>query len=396
VRSGALRAFIRALAAGVAECNASSVVGDGCVSFEAMGTPFVTVAIPCFNEERHISACLEDIFAQDYPSDRIEVLVGDGMSTDRTRALLHEISASHGGRLRIIDNPRRLQAPAMNAMIAAAKGEVIVRVDVHARYAPDYVRQCVAVLEETGADNVGGAQRAVAETWFQRALCAALDSPLGVGGARYRQTDSEGFVDTVFLGAFRRAIFDVVGGYDDKAVTNEDAELNQRILEAGGKVFLSRKIIVHYYPRDSFKGLARQYFKYGKGRARTLLKHASLPTPRPAIPFLLVVGGTTLLAVPSLRKLAPLGFGLYGLAAVVEAVRVSRRDSLALAPAIAAIFPVLHVAHGVGFGVGLLRYALRPDWSKGQGRAPSVDSKGNRHGSRPSAPFAKALKRLLD
>ena len=323
----------------------------------------MTIAIPCLDEERHIEACLDDVFAQDYPADRFEVIVADGMSTDRTRDILHEISARHPDRLRVIENPRRHQAPAMNAMIAEARGEVVVRMDVHARYAPDYVRQCVAVLEETGADNVGGAQRAVAETWFQRGLCAALDSPLGVGGARYRDPNMEGFVDTVFLGAFRRRVLDVVGGYDDNAVTNEDAELNQRILEAGGKVFLSRKIVVNYTPRSSFRSLARQYFKYGKGRARTLLKHKRFPTIRPALPFLMVAGGVTLLVVPPLQLLAPVAFGLYGGAVLVEAVRVSRRHGLALAPVVAAIFPVLHISHGVGFAVGLAQYALHPDWS---------------------------------
>jgi len=332
------------------------------LAFRAVGAPFVTIAIPCFNEERHIEACLEDVFAQDYPADRFEVLVADGMSTDLTRDILHGISTRHPDRLRIIDNPRRLQAPAMNAMIGAARGEVIVRMDVHARYASDYVRQCVAVLEETGADNVGGAQRAVAETWFQRALCAALDSPLGVGGARYRDPSTEGFVDTVFLGAFKRKVFDAVGGYDDNAVTNEDAELNQRILAAGGKVFLSPRIVVNYAPRSSFRTLSRQYFKYGKGRARTLLKHKRYPTIRPALPFLMVVGGATLLVVPPLQLLAPVAFGLYGAAALVEGIRVSRRHGLALAPVAAAIFPVLHVSHGVGFATGLAQYALHPDW----------------------------------
>lgn len=327
-----------------------------------MVAPRVSVVIPCFNEERHIQACLEDVFAQDYPADRIEILVGDGMSTDRTREILAEISARNPGRIRVIDNPPRLQAPGMNTMIAASTGDIIVRMDVHARYASDYVRQCVAVLEETGADNVGGAQRAVPETWFQRAVCAALSSPLGVGGASYRDASTEGFVDTVFLGAFRRNILDKVGGYDPNAVTNEDAELNQRILGAGGKIFLSRKIVVHYYPRGSFKGLAKQYFKYGQGRARTLLKHRRFPTPRPALPFLMVVSGVALLVVRPLRKFAPLAFGLYGAATVVEAVRVGRRHGMTLVPAIAAIFPVLHVSHGVGFASGLAKYLFNPDW----------------------------------
>lgn len=327
-----------------------------------MTEPLVTIAIPCFNEERHIEACLGDVFAQDYPADRIEVLIGDGMSTDRTRAILERIDGERPGRVRVIDNPRKRQAPAMNAMIEAAKGEIIVRMDVHARYAPDYVRQCVAVLDETGADNVGGAQRAVAETWFQRALCAALESPLGVGGAKYRSAEAEGFVDTIFLGAFKRAVFDAVGGYDPNAITNEDAELNQRILDGGGKLYLSRKIVVHYHPRGSFKSLSRQYFHYGSGRARTLLKHRRFPTIRPALPFLMTAGGAALLAVPGLRKLAPFAFGAYGAAVSIEAIRVSRRDSVLLAPVVAAIFPVLHVSHGIGFATGLVRYALTPDW----------------------------------
>lgn len=329
---------------------------------DAQRTPFVTIAIPCFNEERHVERCLEDVFAQDYPAASMEVLVGDGMSTDRTREILERLVALHPGRLRVVDNPRRVQAAAMNAMIGEARGEIVVRMDVHARYAPDYVRQCVLVLGETGADNVGGAQRAIAETWFQRALCAALESPLAVGGARYRDANAEGFVDTVFLGAFRRKVFELVGGYDEGAITNEDAELNQRLLAAGRRIYLSRKIVVQYVPRDSFRSLAKQYYKYGKGRARTLVKHKSLPTPRPAIPFAMVVGGAALLVAPPLRPLAPLAFGAYGAATALEAARVSLRHGLALAPAVAAIFPVLHVAHGVGFGVGLVRYTLAPDW----------------------------------
>lgn len=321
--------------------------------------PFVTIAVPCFNEERYIEQFLVDVFAQDYPADRMEILVGDGMSTDRTREIIARVG---GERVRVIDNPRRLQAPAMNQMIAQAKGEVVVRLDVHARYATDFVRQCVAVLEETGADNVGGPARPAAEKWFQKALCLALESKLAVGNSAYRNLDAEGWVESVFPGAFRRAIFDKVGGFDPNAITNEDAELNQRIHEAGGRVYLSQKIVVHYYPRDTYKGLAKQYFKYGQGRARTLLKHGKLLSLRPMFPFFLVVGGTTLLVTSPFHPFFLPAVGLYGAGALVEAIRVSRKHSLALAPVVATIFPVLHVAHGIGFGSGLIKYALSPDW----------------------------------
>ncbi len=323
---------------------------------DASSLPVVTIAIPCFNEERHIEACLEDVFAQDYPAARIEVLIGDGMSTDRTREILHRIATRLPGTVRVIDNPHKLQAAAMNAMVTEARGEIIIRMDVHARYATDYVRQCVATLEETGAANVGGAQRARPLTWFQRALCAA------VGGARYRDADAEGYVDTVFLGAFRKRVLEAAGGYDPMAITNEDAELNQRILAGGGRIYLSKKIVVHYFPRDSFRGLSRQYFRYGQGRARTLLKHKTFPTPRPAIPFSMVTAGAALLLNPSWRRLAPLAFGAYGALVTMEALRVSRRHGWTLAPAVAAIFPVLHLSHGVGFGIGLVQYAIKPDW----------------------------------
>jgi glycosyltransferase involved in cell wall biosynthesis len=293
----------------------------------------------------------------------MEVLIGDGMSTDRTREILAEIARAHEGRVRVIDNPRRLQAAAMNAMITEAKGEIIIRMDVHARYAGDFVRQCVAVLDETGAENVGGSARPLSESWFQRAVCAALGSKLAVGGSAYRHADAEGFSDTVFPGAVPRHVFDVVGKFDGNAITNEDAELNQRILRAGGRVYVSRRIVVHYFPRDSFSGLAKQYFKYGKGRARTFLKHKGLPTLRPMVPFFMVVGGAAMLATSHLHPLTPIALGLYGAATVYEAIRVSRGQGLSMVPVVASIFPVIHLAHGIGFGVGLVHYTLNPDWS---------------------------------
>src|SRR5689334_19534065 len=247
----------------------------------------VTIAMPSFNEEHYIEACIASVKAQDYPAELIEILVADGRSTDRTREILARLSAADP-RIRMIDNPARLQAAGLGLLVKEATGDIIVRMDVHAEYAPDYVRRCVEVLERTGADNVGGAQRAKAKTPFQHALCAALTSPLGVGGARYRSSEAEGFVDTVFLGAFRRRVFETVGLWDPGAITNEDAELNQRILDSGGQIYLSKDIVVHYFPRDSLRTLAKQYFRYGRGRARTLLKLGAFPTLRPLLPFFLV------------------------------------------------------------------------------------------------------------
>jgi succinoglycan biosynthesis protein ExoA len=321
----------------------------------------VTIAMPAYNEENYIETCIASVQAQDYPRELIEILVADGRSTDKTRDILARLGMDDP-RIRIIDNPERLQAAGLGKMVKAAQGDVIVRMDVHCEYAPDYVRKCVETLEQTGAENVGGAQRAKAKTFFQRALCAALTSPLGVGGASYRSADAEGFVDTVFLGAFRRRVFETVGMWDPKAITNEDTELNQRILESGGTIFLSRDIVVHYYPRDSLRTLAKQYFKYGRGRARTLLKLGRFTNIRPAIPFFMVTGGAAMLAMPPLWPLAPVAIATYALATGAEAVRVGREVGAQAIPTVWSIFPVLHVSHGIGFAAGLWQYLRKPDW----------------------------------
>ncbi len=324
--------------------------------------PFVTIAMPCLDEARGIEACLATVRAQDYPGDRIEILVVDGGSTDGTRAILARIAAADA-RVRLLDNRARLQAAGLNVAIAEARGDIVLRMDAHCAYAPNYVRACVDALARTGADNVGGAQRARATTLFQRALVAALSSPLGVGGAKYRSAGNEGYVDTVFLGAFRRDVLERVGLYDPRAVTNEDAELNQRITAAGGRIYLSQDIVVHYHPRESFSALSKQYFKYGFGRARTLLKHRGLASIRPALPFLMTAAGALLLTTSPLQPFTPYAFGAYAVATAVEAVRVGRAEGVAAIALVWAIFPVLHVSHGIGFGVGLVRYAVAPDWT---------------------------------
>jgi glycosyltransferase involved in cell wall biosynthesis len=325
-----------------------------------MNLPFVTIAMPCRNEAGFIESCLRAVQAQTYPRDRIEILVADGGSTDGTRQILDRLAAEDP-RIRVIDNPQRIQSAGLNHAIRAARGDVIARMDVHADYAPNYLEKCVEVLARTGADNVGGAARCRAKGTVQRAVCAALQSPLGFGGAAFRDVETEGYVDTLFPGAFRREILDRVGLFDEGAVTNEDAELNQRILQAGGRIYLSREINVYYYPRDSLTGLARQYFRYGQGRARTLLKHGRFTRPSPALPFLALVAAiVSSLIVSEVAAAATL---LYALVTGIEAARLAGRFE---APALLTwlAFPIMHVSHGLGFGFGLVRFLLRPNWRR--------------------------------
>lgn len=322
--------------------------------------PFVTIAMPSYNEQQYIEECLCSLLGQDYPAERMEILVADGGSRDETRAIVNRVAAGDP-RVRLLDNSaRRIKSYGMNLAIKESKGEYILITDAHAEYAQDYVSKVVEVFQQTGADAAGGAARATAETWFQQALCAALDSPLGAGGAAYRSVGKEGWVDTVYPGAFRRPILEKVGLYDAKAIINEDAELCQRILEAGGRVYLSKDVVVHYYPRKSYRLLAKQYFKYGDGRARTLLLHKRFPVVRPLIPFLSVAAGTAILVVSPLQPLSPFAFGAYAVITGAEAVRVGHRVGLWAIPVVWAIFPTMHVSHGIGMLQGLIKYALRP------------------------------------
>ncbi|MBK9069997.1 MAG: glycosyltransferase family 2 protein [Myxococcales bacterium] len=339
---------------------------------ELAALPMVSIVMPAFNEEAYIGACLRSIQAQQYPRDRIEVLIADGRSTDATRACIAAIAADDP-RIVVIDNPERLQAPGLNRLLSHARGEVIVRMDVHCEYAPNYVSQCVAVLQATGADNVGGAQRPKAKTAFQEVLSSVLSSPLAVGGAKYRDASQEGFVDTVFLGAFRKDTLVAVGGYDPNAVTNEDAELNWRIRQNGGKIYLSRDIEVHYYPRDSFATLAKQYYRYGMGRARTMLKTKRIDAPRSVAPFAMLVGFAGLVAVRPLRSLALPAAAAYGAISLAEAIRVARKHGPGGVLQAWGMFPVLHFSHGAGFAMGLYHYAQHGDWQNAEtaGAAPS-------------------------
>jgi glycosyltransferase involved in cell wall biosynthesis len=324
-----------------------------------MPSPSLTIALPCLNEVGFAEGCLRSIRTQTCPPESIEIVIAEGGSTDGTRAILERL-AREDGRIRVLDNPDRIQAAGLNRILAEARGDVLVRMDVHCEYAPDYVEKCLEVLERTGADNVGGAQRCRGRTPFEKAVCAALRSPLGAGGAAYRDPSREGWVDTVFLGAYRRVVLERLGGWDPGAITNEDAELNQRLVDAGGRIYLSREIVVHYVPRGSFQALARQYFRYGRGRARTLRKHARFLTIRPALPFLAVASALGLVAALPWTNVGLYVAGAAFAVVFAEAVRVGSGGGARQVALVAAILPLLVVSHGLGFAAGLLGFSCAP------------------------------------
>jgi len=264
---------------------------------ENKNLPFVSTVIPVRNEKESIEQCLEKLINQTYQKDKLEILVVDGISTDGTREIVTRESKVGNRELRIViklvDNPKGQRASALNIGIKGAKGDVIIRIDARTIIPGDYIEKCVRTLIETGADNVGGIQKPIVgdlegdirKSKTQETIGIALSHPFGIGNAQFRLGKKSGYVDTVYLGCFRRGIFDEVGLFDEEsAVISEDSDMNQRIRDAGGKVYLDKDIVAYYYPRDNLKDLWRLYFRYGGAKAGNLIKRGKLTAWRQVVP----------------------------------------------------------------------------------------------------------------
>jgi len=221
--------------------------------------PLISVIIPCRNEQRYIRVCLDSVLASTYPKDSLEVLVVDGMSDDGTRDTLLDY-ASHCRFIKVLDNPQRRIPQALNIGIAHAQGEIIVRLDAHARYDVDYLAKSVAYLEKYSADNVGGvrATEPQEETLIGKAIAFSVSSPFTAGNALFRVGSQRArWVDTVFGGCFRKELFQRIGLFNEELTRAEDREFNQRLRDAGGRILLSPDIRCTYYARSKLQEFIR-------------------------------------------------------------------------------------------------------------------------------------------
>ncbi len=314
----------------------------------------VAIAIPALNEARHIGGLIA-AFTRLGSDQVVEILVADGGSTDGTREIVRD-AARNDPRVRLIDNPQRLQAAGLNRAVAAAdpRANTVIRIDAHARYPDDYVEKILEAFEASGAAMVATRLRTVGITCLQRGIAAASNSRLGTGGSAHRVGGTSGFVDHGHHAGMDRTTFEASGGYDETFVANEDAELDYRIRRLGARIWLASDIEVEYQPRASLARLAAQYWRYGRGRARTFLKHGERLRPRQLLPAVLVLGlgGCLLLApVQPLFLLIPVSYaGAVALGSIGLAIRSKSRCALFAAPA--AI--VMHLAWGTGFIATLL------------------------------------------
>jgi len=291
----------------------------------------------------------------------LEIIVADGVSTDGTREYLEAFCTAHP-QVRLLNNPGRIVSTGLNAGLRAARGEVIIRMDAHTVYAPDYIKKCLAVLDETGADNVGGPMRTTAVTFKERAIRAVFHSPFAVGGARSHDPDYEGYVDTVIYGCWKRILFDHVGFFDEELVRNQDDEHNLRIVRSGGKVYQSPRIQSWYHVRDSFRTLLRQYMQYGYWKVLVIRSHRRPASIRHVIPAAFLASLALLLLAgwfwhPALRAAGCLA-AAYLVCVLLASVITAARSEWKLFPFMPLAFGCFHLGYGYGFLRGILDFAV--------------------------------------
>jgi succinoglycan biosynthesis protein ExoA len=321
--------------------------------------PFVTILAPVLNEERYLAHFIESVLRCDYPKDRLELCLVDGCSQDRTREVIEQYAREHSW-IRRFDNPKQTTASSLNLGLPQVRGEIVVRMDAHSLYPPDYVSLCVQKLLTSGAQNVGGRMEPMGVDYWTWCIAYATSNPFGVGDAKYRYSRIEQLVDTVYLGAWRTETLRGLGGFSEDVGVNEDYELNVRLRKTGGQVLYCPGITAQYHVRSSLGSLIRQYWKYGFSRVLTLRRHPNSLRWRQVAPPGVLLG---LLASALVGLWSP-GWGLilpafYATCSLGSSMLIAARQGWRYFPGLPVVFGVIHFSWGAGFLAGLLNL-LRP------------------------------------
>jgi glycosyltransferase involved in cell wall biosynthesis len=339
----------------------------------AKSQPFVTVVVPCRNEEKHIVRCLESILATDYPRDRMEILVLDGMSEDRTR----EIVASHSQRypmVRLVDNPMKHIPVAMNIGIRNARGERILKMDAHSTYQPEYISRCVHYQDLYGAENAGGVWKMMpgADTAMARAIVLGFGSRFGSGNANVKVgVEKPTWSDTTAFGCFKRELFERIGMYDEKLLSSSDLDLNQRIQAAGGRILVVPDVVVNYMADANLRALQRHVFADGVWVSYVMKFGKKAWSWRHWVPAAFVLGLLGAFALGAVNRwFLWLGAGVaavYAALSFVVSLQIAARERDArYAFLLPVVFAVRHFVHGFGTLFGLLLVILPGEHWKGR------------------------------
>jgi succinoglycan biosynthesis protein ExoA len=328
--------------------------------------PFVSIVVPCYNEEATILQLLDAVLAQTYPRSQMEIIIADAFSQDKTRERINLFQRDHDDlSLRILDNERRIIPAALNLAIEESRGEIIVRLDAHSQPNPEYVERCVQALEEGKGANVGGVWEihSVGKSWIAESIAVAAAHPLGVGDAMYRLNPKAGAVDTVPFGAFRRELIDQIGGFDETLLTNEDYEFNTRVRQSGGVVWLDPQIHSIYFARASLLELARQYGRYGFWKWKMLKRYINTLRWRQALPPLftasLIVLAVLSVWFSSARWFLSIEIILYLLVLIAASVQTAFRNHKSfLIAGLPLSILIMHLSWGSGFLFSLISSPL--------------------------------------
>jgi glycosyltransferase involved in cell wall biosynthesis len=336
-------------------------------SLLGMNDIYVSVVVPMRNEEDYIAACLQSILRNDYPAKLIEILVVDGGSSDSSREIVNEV-ISLNSNIRLLDNPMRITPTALNIGIDAAKGSVIVRMDVHAVYPSDYISRCVNDLVKYDADNVGGVWdiRPGADTSIAKAIVIAQSHPVGVGNVAYR-IGSKGvkWVDTVPYGCYKKDTLKQLGGFDPELIRNQDDELNARLRKSGGRILLDPAIQCTYYSRSTLRQVGRMFYQYGYFKPLAAYKLGKVYTIRQLVPplfvmfIILLVIGATLTSVAFWLLLVVLF--VYFTVLVMASAKTALRGKFKVALWLPIVFSILHFSYGFGSLRGMIDLVIRKE-----------------------------------
>lgn len=321
----------------------------------------VSVVIPILNEEKYIEKCIASLLKQDYPREHLEVLLVDGDSDDRTVELITKYQEKYPF-IKLLRNPKKTVQHALNIGIRGAVGTYIVRMDAHAEYASDYISKCIYYLENTDADNVGGPMIAKGKTVVQTAVAAAYHSPFALGGGKFHIEGYEGYADTVFLGAFKREFLLSLGLYDSNLPRSEDDDLNFRITENGGKIYITPEIKSVYYPRSSYISLFKQHFEYGVWKVAVIKKHKRPARISHLVPMLfiafLLFGSILSVFFKPIRCMFLSVCALYLLLDLIFSFKSAYLSRITDKLRLMYIHFVLHVSYGLGFWAGIFKFLV--------------------------------------
>lgn len=328
-------------------------------NYESDSNVVVSIVIPILNEEKYIANCIESILEQDYPKEKLELVLVDGISSDDTLAIIERYK-SYCPFIKVYSNPQKTVQFALNIGIMNAKGKYIVRMDAHSEYVADYVSKCIEFLEKTNAFDVGGPMIAKGKNDIQKVVAAAYHSPFALGGGKFHIENFEGYADTVFLGAFRKQDLIDIGLYDERLPRSEDDDLTFRINEAGYKVYITPQIKSVYYPRDSYSSLFKQYFEYGLWKVAVIKKHKKPARISHLIPllfilFLLFFGLGSLIFRP-IRYIFVIVMCLYIVLDVFFSFKNKYINSFKNKLRLMYVHFVLHFSYGIGFLIGIFKF----------------------------------------